>query len=221
MERLEDLLIEGMKIYQDDDLYHFTSDAVLLSKFTKVKKGDVVADFCSGSGIVGLHLYALNKPLIKSVTMFEMQKPLFDLSKKSVELNNLTDVFDGVNTKLQDVDSCYYGKFSLIVCNPPYMSIDGGESSEKDSIAVCRFEKTLTLCELVKAVSKCLKFGGRVNLVHRADRLCEVISELQKYGIEPKKLQFVTSGKKEPYIFMMEATKGGKSGIKVLREIEN
>ena len=61
MERLEDLQINGYKIYQDDKLYHFTSDSVLLSRFTSVKKNDVVADFCSGSGIVGLHLFALNK----------------------------------------------------------------------------------------------------------------------------------------------------------------
>ena len=69
MLKLEDLSLEGLKIYQDDKLYRFTSDSVLLSRFVKVKKGDVVADFCSGSGIVGLHLYGLNKT-IKSVTLF-------------------------------------------------------------------------------------------------------------------------------------------------------
>ena len=73
MERLEDLCLNGLKIYQDSDLYCFTSDAVLLSKFARVKKGDKVADFCSGSGIVGIHLYGLNDSLIDSVTLFEMQ----------------------------------------------------------------------------------------------------------------------------------------------------
>ena len=75
MGRLEDLNLNGLKIFQDDSLYCFTSDAVLLSEFARVKKGDVVADFCSGSGIVGIHLYGLN-PVCSSVTLFEMQKPL-------------------------------------------------------------------------------------------------------------------------------------------------
>ena len=79
MERLEDLNLNGLKIYQDSDLYCFTSDAVLLSKFARVKQGDVVADFCSGSGIVGLHLYGLNANLVKSVTLFEMQLIVFFL----------------------------------------------------------------------------------------------------------------------------------------------
>ena len=57
MERIEDLGLNGLKIYQDGNLYCFTSDAVLLSRFARVKKGDAVADFCSGSGIVGLHLF--------------------------------------------------------------------------------------------------------------------------------------------------------------------
>ena len=87
----EDLGLENLTVYQDDELYCFTSDSVILAKFATVKANDVVADFCSGSGIVGLHLYALNQDLINSVTLFEMQKPLFDLSKKSIELNGLVD----------------------------------------------------------------------------------------------------------------------------------
>ena len=73
MYSVEDLGVSNIKIYQKDGLYKFTSDSILLAKFSKVKKGDVVADFCSGSGIVGLNLYGLNANLIKSVTLFEMQ----------------------------------------------------------------------------------------------------------------------------------------------------
>ena len=221
MERLEDLNLNGIKIYQDDDLYHFTSDSVLLSKFARVKKGDVVADFCSGSGIVGFHLFGLNPDLIASVTFFEMQSPLYELSKKSIVLNGLEEKFSAENIRLQDIGTEYAGKFSLIVCNPPYMPVGNGFIDKKDCVAVCRTELTLTLKDLVKAVSKCLKFGGRVNLVHRADRLVEVITELKAENIEPKKLQFVSGGDKEPYLFMIEGVKGGKSGIKVLQNAVN
>lgn len=218
MQVLEDLQLNGLKIYQDDELYRFTSDAVRLSYFATVKKDDTVADFCSGSGIVGLHLLGLNK-VIKSVTLFEMQKPLYDLSVKSIEYNNLKDKVFAVNTRLQDIGSEYNEKFSLIVCNPPYMKKDSGAVNEKDEIAVCRCEITLELNELIDAVSKCLKFGGRFAVVHRAERLVDVMEYLRKKNIEPKRLQLVASGDKEPYLFMLEAVKGGKKGLKVLKTL--
>lgn len=221
MLKLEDLNVSGIKIYQDDDLYKFTSDAVLLSRFATVKKGDVVADFCSGSGIVGFHLYALNPDLIDSVTLFEMQKPLFDTSVKSIEYNNLSNKFFAVNTRLQDITNDYIGKFSLIVCNPPYMPVGHGFYEENKEIAVCRTELELSLPELIKAIAKSLKFGGRTAIVHRADRLTDVMCEMRSNNIEPKRLQFVSGGKKEPYLFMIEGVKGGKSSIKILNNVEN
>jgi tRNA1(Val) A37 N6-methylase TrmN6 len=221
MERIEDLNLNGLKIYQDSDLYCFTSDAVLLSKFARVKSADVVADFCSGSGIVGLHLYGLNQDLVKSVTLFEMQKSLFDLSVKSIKENNLEQKFTAINTRLQDIGSEYNGKFSLIVCNPPYMESGRGENDSKDCIAVCKAEVTLNLKELFLAIGKCLKFGGRCAIVHRADRLVDVFSEMRKNNIEPKRLQTVRGAKKEPYLILVEGVKGGKSGLRIMCEKEN
>lgn len=221
MERLEDLCLNGLKIYQDSDLYCFTSDAVLLSKFARVKKGDKVADFCAGSGIVGIHLYGLNDSLVDSVTLFEMQKPLYDLSLKSIAINNLTDKFCAVNTRLQDIGNEYAGAFSLIVCNPPYMQSGRGDVDKNQSIAMARAEVTLSLKELLSAISKCLKFGGRCAIVHRADRLVDIFSQMRQVGIEPKRLQTVRGGKKEPYLVLVEGVKGGKSGLKILSEKEN
>jgi tRNA1(Val) A37 N6-methylase TrmN6 len=193
----------------------------LLSKFATVKQGDTVADFCSGSGIVGLHLYGLNAEKIKSVTLFEMQKSLYDLSVKSIELNNLTDKFTAVNTKLQDITSDYNEKFSLIVCNPPYMRVNGGFDADDQSKAVCRAEKTLPLSELLDAIKKHLKFGGRVAMVHRADRLVDIVSGMRERNIEPKRLQLVSGGNKPPYLVLIEGVKGGKPSLKVLNNLEN
>ena len=100
MEVIEELGIDNLKIIQDDTLYRFTSDAVILSKFASCKKGDIVADFCSGSGIVGLHFYALNKN-VKSIDLFEIQKELCDLSIKSIELNSLTDIITAYNSAVK------------------------------------------------------------------------------------------------------------------------
>lgn len=220
MERLEDLAVAGYKIYQDDELYTFTSDAVLLSRFATVKKNDMVADLCSGCGIVGIHLYALN-PSVSSVTLFEMQKELYDLSVKSIKYNSLDGAISAENVKVQDIPSSYYGKFSLVVCNPPYMKNGSGETDKRHCVAVCRREITLTLSELCEKVGKLVKFGGRFCLVHRADRLCDVITEMRKNGIEPKRLQFVRAGKKEPYLLLAEGVKGGKCGIKIYNETNN
>ena len=214
-------LENGIKVYQDNSLYTFTSDSILLSKFARVKKGDVVADFCSGSGIVGLNFYALNSALVKSVTLFEMQKPLFDLSVKSIEENDLQNVFSAVNTKLQDVESKYNGLFSLILCNPPYMKVEQGESAENTQVAVCKSEIELPLEDLVSSISRCLKFGGRTAICHRADRLIEVVCALKNHGIEPKRLQFVCAKNKAPYLVLIEGVKGGKSGVNILENLIN
>lgn len=217
---IEELNVSNIKVYQQDDLYHFTSDAVLLAKFTSVKKNDVVADFCSGSGVVGFYLYGLS-PEIKSVDFFEMQPTLYELSKKSIELNGLEQKFTAHNIKVQEVNKLFNEKFSLIVCNPPYMKTDSGLMDEREHIAMCKNEVYLPLKELIFSVSRSLKFGGRVNMVHRADRLIEVVYEMKKNNIEPKKLQFVSGGNKEPYLFLIEGVKGGKSGIKILSSIKN
>lgn len=217
----EELGVSGIKVYQDCELYRFTSDAIMLAKFARVKKGDVVADFCSGSGVVGFYLYGANADLIKSVTLVEMQKPLFDLSVKSVELNGLQDKFSAVNAKLQDLGNEYCGRFSLITCNPPYMKKDSGEHDKNPFVAVCKREVALSLDELLFSIGKALKYGGRTALVHRADRLADVICGLRKNGLEPKRLQLCYAEGKEPYLFMIEAVKGGKSGMQILSPLKN
>lgn len=214
----EEFLINGVSVLQDDELYTFTSDSVLLSKFAKVKPKDTVADFCAGCGIVGFNLYALNLSKVSSLTFFELQKPLFSLCVKNIALNNLAGNFTAVNCDLKSFPKEYYGKFSLIVCNPPYMK--GGDFANSE-IALCKSENALPLKDLCFAVGKALKFGGRVNMVHRTERLAEVMYELKINGVEPKRLQFVSAGEKPPYAFLLEGVKGGKAGLKVLPAVKN
>ena len=219
MEILEDLNLNGLKIYQDDSLYKFTSDAVLLTRFATVKHGDVVADFCSGSGIVGLHLFALNKDKINSVTLFEMQKPLLDLSKKTAEYNGFEN-FAFELGKLQDIPEKYREQFSLILCYPPYER--GGFDNDDYEKAVCRKELTITLQDIAKCASFALKFGGRLAMLHRADRVAEVCYTLKSVNIEVKRLQFVsgTAGAK-PNLVLIEGVKGGKVSCETLPTIVN
>ena len=220
-EVVEDMQIENLKIVQDARLYRFTSDSVLLSKFARVRDGDRVADFCAGSGIVAFHLYALQKNERKglSFTLFEMQQPLCALAEKTVKINGF-DNFLVENVKLQEIPETYREQFSLIVCNPPYER--GGFDNESYEKAVCRKEITLNLQEIAAAAKKCLKYGGRLAMVHRADRLAEVCYTLHDYGLEVKRLAFVTgrAGAK-PYLVLVEAVKGGKPATELLPVIVN
>lgn len=220
-ERAEDMQLDGLKIIQDTRLYRFTSDSVLLSKFARVKKGDVIADFCAGCGIVGFHTYALHKNGLPDlpVTLFELQPELLALAKKTAKWNGFTN-FSFVQGKLQDMPETYRDKFSLVLCNPPYER--GGFDNESYEKAICRKEITLNLDEIAKACAFALKFGGRVAILHRADRVAELIYTMKKYGIEVKRLQFVC-GKvgEKPYLVMAEGVKGGKPAVDLLPTVCN
>lgn len=220
MKTLEELGVNDIKIFQDDQLYRFTSDAILLSRFVKVTAKDTVADFCSGSGIVGLHLYALN-PFLKSVALFEMQEELYSLSLESIKVNGLEKIFSAYNVRVQDLSREHFSRYSLIVCNPPYMRENDGGKEKNSCIAMCKREITINLSEIFDMAKKCLKFGGRICMVNKAERLADVIFEMRKNKIEPKKLQFIRGANKEPYLFLIEGVKGGKQGLKVLKEAEN
>lgn len=208
---------EDKKIIQNVNLYRFTSDSILLSRFARAKAGDNVADFCSGSGVVGFHFLCLN-PHISRLTLFEMQESLADMSRRTAILNGFESQI--VCCKLQDIGREYDDKFSLILCNPPYER-SGFENISYEK-AVCRKELTLTLPEIVEVAFRKLKFGGRLAILNRADRAAELIYLLKKRGLEPKRMQFVsgTAGAK-PYLIMVEAVKGGREGVDILPVLVN
>ncbi len=220
-ETLEDMQMDGLKIVQDKNLYRFTSDSVLLSKFARAKNGDNAADFCAGSGIVAFHFYALNKAEKTGLTftLFELQSPLLNLAKKTAAYNGFTN-FAFVEGRLQDVAEEYRERFSLVLCNPPYEK--GGFDNETYEKAICRKEITLTLEEIAKAAAFALKYGGRIAMLHRADRVAEVCCALRAVNIEVKRMQFVTgrAGAK-PYLVMVEGVKGGKPSCEVIPTLIN
>lgn len=208
---------EDKKIIQNVNLYRFTSDSILLSRFARAKVKDRVADFCSGSGVVGFHFLCLN-PQISSLTLFEMQQSLADMSRRTAELNGF--LCNVENCTLQDIPASYAEKFSLILCNPPYEK--SGFENEVYEKAVCRKELTLTLPEIADAAFKNLKFGGRLAILNRADRTAELVFTLKARKLEPKRMQFVSGAAgAKPYLVMVEAVKGGREGVEILPSIVN
>lgn len=217
----EDMQFDGLKIVQDTRLYRFTSDSVLLSRFAKGKNRDTVADFCAGSGIVAYHFYALNRHKLKNLTftLFELQETLSNLSKKTAQINGFEN-FTFEQGRLQEISEKYRERFSLILCNPPYER--GGFENDDYAKAICRKEITINLAEIAKAAAFALKFGGRIALLHRADRLAEVCYTLHEVNIEVKRIQFV-GGKQgaKPYLVMVEGVKGGKPACEILPTLIN
>lgn len=210
-EVLEEFYLDK-KIIQNVNLYRFTSDSILLSRFARAKAGDKVADFCAGSGVVGFHFLCLN-PKISSLTLFELQPALADMARRTAQLNGFDcEIVEG---RVQESARLFDDKFSLILCNPPYEK-SGFENAAYEK-AVCRKELTVTLAEIVEAAYRALKFGGRLAILNRADRAAELIYLLKQRGLEPKRLQFVTGEEsRPPYLVMVEAVKGGKEGVEVL-----
>ena len=222
-EVIEEMGIDNLKIVQDTTLYRFTSDSVLLSRFASVKKSDKIADFCAGSGIVAFHTHALHhheKPNL-TYTLFEMQAPLCALAQKTVALNGFTN-FTVENCRLQDIPKEYCERFSLVLCNPPYERAGTGFDNAEYEKAICRKELTLTLAEIAAAAAKCLQYGGRLCMVHRADRLAEICYILKSHGIEVKRLQFVAGREgAKPYLLLIEGVKGGKPATEIMPTVIN
>lgn len=218
-ETLEDLLIDGLKIIQRKDLYRFSSDAVLLSKFASHKKGDAVIDLCAGSGIVGLHYYALHRD-VKSVTEVEIQSGLADICHRSAEYNGLQDIFIVKNLPLQLLDKDENGRYTLVLCNPPYKKLGSGEVNPNDSAAVARHEISVTFPEIADAAKRLLAYGGRFCVCQRIERFTDVFTEMRRVGIEPRRLQFVRARDgEEPYLFLVEGVKGKKLRFSVLKTV--
>lgn len=218
-ERAEELLVGGFRVVQDVNLYRFTSDSVLLSRFARAKKGDEVADFCSGCGIVAFHFYALHPELKGRFTLFEMQESLSRLAEKTIALNGWGN-FSAVCMKIQDLGAEYRGKFSLVLCNPPYER--GGPENDDPHKALCRREISVCLQDIASSAAFALRQGGRICLVNRADRLAEVCYTFRAAGIEIKRVQFVAgrAGTK-PYLLLAEGVKGGRPGTEILPALSN
>ena len=155
-EKIEDLNIGGYKIIQTKDGFCFGSDAVLLSKFAKFKKGDRLLDLCTGTGIIPVLCYATNT--LCAVDAVEIMPQVADMASRTMKLNNLDNVIRIKNGDLKDCVE-FYGKrtFDAVTCNPPYMPHGDGIVNPNDYLAVARHEIHCTLDDVVRIASLMLK----------------------------------------------------------------
>lgn len=212
-----DLGFENLKIFQSPSGYCFTSDSVLLANYIRCKKSDSVVEFCAGSGVISILLAKKQYPA--KIYAFELQKRLAEMFSRSVKLNNLESQITPINSRLESwQDYLTPGAIDVVYCNPPYMA--GGDKSDNPEIAIATHELETNLESICENASKLLKYGGKFYMVHRADRLVDVLCLLRKYKLEPKKLCIIYPNKTaEPAVFLVSATKFGKRGLRISKAI--
>lgn len=213
-ERIDDLQ-NGYYVIQDPDKFCFGMDAVLLSGFAKVKKGETALDLGTGTGIIPILLKT--KTNGKHFTGLEIQKECADMAGRSVRYNYLEDDVEIVQGDIKEAADIFgAASFDVVTSNPPYMIGQHGLRNPDMPKAIARHEVLCNLEDVVSQASKVLKERGRFYMVHRPFRLAEIMNVLTKYRLEPKRMQLVYPYiDREPNMVLIEALKGGNSRVTV------
>ncbi|MBO5364407.1 MAG: tRNA1(Val) (adenine(37)-N6)-methyltransferase [Clostridia bacterium] len=211
-ERLDDLQCRNLHLIQNPDWFCFGVDAVLLASYAaqSIKKGSRVLDLCSGNGIVPLLLSA--KSPAERITGLEIQEPVFEMASRSVKLNHLEDKIEMVCGDLKDAESIFGRSFfQYITCNPPYKEAGSGILSATDTVTLARHEVLCSLEDIIRVSSIILEPLGKLCMIHRPNRLADILCLMRKYGIEPKRLRFVhPSYEKTATMILVEGARQGK-----------
>ncbi len=215
-ERIDDLEYKGLKIIQNTEGFCFGIDSVLLADFAKeIKRDSKVIDLGTGTGIIGILLCA--KTEISRMVGVEIQEEVYDIAKRNVKLNKLEEKFTLMNINIKELDKRQeIGKFDAIVTNPPYKKENTGIQNENEKKLISRHEIAANLEDFIRISSQLLKDKKDLYMVHRPDRLVDIIELLRKYRLEPKKLKLVyPKPEKEPNLLLIKATKNAKPFLKV------
>ena len=207
-------------IVQNTQMFNFSLDSVLLPNFVTLNKNiKNILDIGCGNAPIPLILSTKTKALITGV---EIQKEVYNLACKSVKINNLENQINIINADINEIYNQFETEsFDVITCNPPFFKVSEKSNLNKsDYKTIARHEVKLNLDDIFKISKKLLKNNGYVAIVHRPERLLDILNSMQKYNIEPKKIQFIyPKTNMEANILLVEGMKNGKKGLKVLNPI--
>ena len=214
-ERLDDLQVKGYHIIQNPSKFCFGMDAVLLSNFARVKKGEKVLDIGTGTGIIPILLEAKTEG--EHFTGLEIQEESADMARRSVAYNHLEDKIDIVTGDVKEAVNLFGSVFfDVVTTNPPYMIGAHGLQNKDSAKAIARHEVLCDLDDILRESAKVLRPGGRFYMVHRPFRLAEILSKMCAYKIEPKRMRLVHPYiDKEPNMVLIEGSRGGNSRMTV------
>lgn len=218
-ERLDDLQVNGYEIIQHPGKFCFGMDAVLLSNFARVKKGEKVLDLGTGTGIIPILLTA--KTDGERFVGLEIQEESADMARRSVAHNHLEEKIEIVNGDIKEASKLFgLSSFDVVTTNPPYMIGQHGIANASDTKAIARHEVLCTLEDILRESARVLRPGGRFFMVHRPFRLAEILSKMVEYKIEPKRMRMVHPFiDKEPNMVLIEGIRGGNPRMTVERPL--
>ncbi len=196
--------------------HRFGTDAFLLADFAGARHKDICADLCTGSGIIALLLDKKYSP--KKTYAVEIQKKAYDQLCLSIEASKAEDSMIPVNADLKEwrCDE----ELDLITCNPPYKLDNTGAKNESEAVSIARHEMMCTIGDVCKAAKRNLKFGGRLCVCNRPERLCDIITAMKENGIEPKRLRTVHKNPNcAPWLVLVEGKKGAKAFLNIERPL--
>lgn len=208
---------DNLKIVQNKNYFNFSLDSVLLPNFVFLGQNTkMILDLCTGNAPVPLILSTKTDAKIYGV---EIQKDIYDMAVESVKINNLENRIELINADAKNIINRFEtDTFDVITCNPPYFKCsDTSLKNANDVKSIARHEIMIELEDVIKVARKLLKNGGSLCMVHRTDRLIEIIEIMRKHNIEPKRLQCIYPKKdSESNLILIDGKKNGNVGLKVL-----
>ena len=209
----------NLKIVQNKNYFNFSLDSVLLPNFASITPNTkMILDMCTGNAPIPL---ILSKKTNAKIIGVEIQKEIFELAKESIKINNLNNI-ELINKDIKDIVNDYEtDTFDLITCNPPYFRYNKESILNDNEVkSIARHELSITLDDIFKISKKLLKNGGSICIVHRTERLIEILETMKKYNIEPKRIQFIYPKiDKESNLVLIDGRKNGKTGLKLLKPL--
>ncbi len=215
MEHWETLCPGGYRFVYDDALFPPGTDTFLLSSLPRLKDGLRVCDLGCGTGLLGLLLLQRHSAI--RLTGIEIQPEAAALAQRAVAENRLEDRFSVCQADLRSTRELFpTGSFDLVISNPPYYPPASGHLAASGAIRTARAETDCTLEDICRAAAYLLRWGGSFCLVHKPERLTDVLCALRQCGCEPKRLRFVCrNGTAAPSLLLVEGRRGGKPGLTV------
>lgn len=207
-------------IMQMRDGFKFSLDSLLLAEFVKVKKDDKkILDMCTGNAPVPL---VLSLKTNTEIVGFEIQKEISELALESVKINGLEKNIRIINDDIKNINNYFESNtFDIITCNPPYFKTkEDGYRNKNDFLTLARHEIAIDLETIFKIAFKYLKDNKTFYLVHRVERLDDIIVLARENKMNVKELQFISTKKeKAANTILIKCVKNGKPGIKLRKEI--
>jgi tRNA1Val (adenine37-N6)-methyltransferase len=213
-EKIEDLQCNGLRIIQNKKWFCFGMDAVLLTNYCDVKNNSIIADLGTGTGIIPILLSG--KRNYSKAYAIEIQKEVAEMARRSVALNDLQDKIEVLNIDLKEaIEHLQPNSFDAVISNPPYKLTNSGIINPTDKKAISRHEIKCTLEDVISTAAALLKQYGRFYMVHRPDRLADIMCLLRKYKLEPKQIRFVhPKVSAKPNMVLIRASKNGNPELK-------